>query len=130
MDLQVETGAVRFEEWAKTGAAETSVVVRARVGAARERQYARWGAGHAGLNAFVEPVRLRKDGRFTADALRALSSAEAAYALSARALDRALRVARTIADLAGDADVGRLAVAEALNMRALERLRAGLGENA
>ncbi|MDX6769258.1 MAG: YifB family Mg chelatase-like AAA ATPase [Elusimicrobiota bacterium] len=130
VDLQVETTAVRFEEWSRPASAESSASVRARVAAARERQAARWGAGPGALNAFVDAPRLRKEGRFTDEALRTLGAAEAAYALSARALDRALRVARTAADLAGREAVEGGAVREALNLRALERLRAGLGEAA
>ncbi len=130
VDLQVEATAVSFEDWARVAPAESSAVVRARVSAARDRQAARWGDGPGALNAFVDPVRLRKEGRFTDEALRTLGQAEAACALSARALDRALRVARTAADLAGEDDVDGARVREALSLRALERLRAGLKEAA
>lgn len=130
VDLQVETGAVRFEEWARPAPSEPSAAVRERVCAARARQAARWGTAPGALNALVPSTELRRAGRFGADAMAALAAAERHYALSARALDRALRVARTAADLAGHEEASAAHVAEALHMRALERLRAGLGENA
>jgi magnesium chelatase family protein len=128
IDLQVETGVVRFAQWASSTPAEGSAAVRARVAAARERQAARWGEGPGQLNAFVDSPRLRRDGRFEDGALARLSAAEAACGLSARAMDRALRVARTAADLAGRDAVTAADVESALTLRALEKLRAGLEE--
>lgn len=127
IDLQIETAAVAFEEWA--GAApsgESSAAVRARVSAARERQRARWGSGPASLNAFVDAASFRRGARAGADAIEALAAAEKKAALTARALDRVLRVARTIADLAGHASVNAGHVFEAASLRGLDRLRAQL----
>jgi magnesium chelatase family protein len=60
------------------------------------------------------------------EALDALAAAERKAALSARALDRVLRVARTIADLSRHDAVGASAVLEAASLRGLDRLRSAL----
>ena len=127
VDLQVETIPVAFSDWAGDGPpAESTAVVAERVKAARLRQAARWGDVPDGLNAFVSASRLRAKGGASSEALAALSSAESRSALSARALDRVLRAARTIADLAGSDEIRAVHVHEAAALRGLDRLRAGL----
>jgi len=127
IDLQVETPSVAFGDWAAaktTG--ETSAVVRARVTAARARQRKRWAAAPAPLNAFVDAAAFRRSARVLPEAFDTLAAAERKAALSARALDRVLRVARTIADLSHDDAVGASAVLEAASLRGLDRLRSNL----
>jgi magnesium chelatase family protein len=131
VDLQVEVGPVDFAAWAAAGPAaggETTAAVRARVVAARARQNARWGAGPDALNAFVAPAVLRAGAGATPEALKVLEQAQKVSAFSARALDRVLRAARTIADLAGNAAVEPPHVIEAARLRGLDRLRALLAE--
>ncbi len=127
IDLQIETPAVAFGDWAAaTSTGESSAIVRARVSAARERQRARWTESPAPLNAFVDAVVFRRGARVCPEALDALAAAERKTALSARALDRILRVARTIADVSEREEVGVSDVLEAASLRGLDRLRAGL----
>ncbi len=131
IDMQIEMGPVSFSEWASSpgalaAASESSAVVRKRVASARALQRKRWGAGPAALNAFVSPVVLRRDGKISAEALSTLEAAQRLTAFSARAMDRVLRVARTIADLAGSREVGAPHVAEAAQYRSLDKLRAYL----
>jgi magnesium chelatase family protein len=129
IDLQVETPSVAFGDWAAASSAlmgESSATVRARVTAARERQRVRWASSSTPLNAFVDAASFRRDARVLPDAFEALASAERMTALSARALDRILRVARTIADLAHQDAVGASAVLEAASLRGLDRLRSNL----
>ena len=76
--------------------------------------------------AFVDAAAFRRDARVLPEAFEALAAAERKAALSARALDRVLRVARTIADLSHDDAVGASSVIEAASLRGLDRLRSGL----
>jgi len=127
IDLQIETPSVAFGDWAAARATgESSAVVRARVSAARARQRARWAGSATPLNAFVDAAAFRRGARVLPEAFDALADAERSAALSARALDRVLRVARTIADLSQQESVGSSAVIEAASLRGLDRLRSKL----
>lgn len=127
IDLQIETPSVGFGDWAaEASTGESSAAVRERVCAARARQKERWPAAAAPLNAFVDAAAFRRGARVLPEALDALAAAERKAALSARALDRVLRVARTIADLSQNEAVGAPAVLEAASLRGLDRLRSGL----
>ena len=98
-------------------------MVRARVLAAREVQRAR---GH--LNTSLPPARLRECAALDAAGERLVRDAVDRGGFSARGVDRALRVARTIADIAGEECVSAARLAEALQHRAYEGRRfAGSG---
>jgi magnesium chelatase family protein len=97
IDLHVEVPAVPPEELAARSAAEASETVRARVIAARERQRARQGKPNAQLGAKETDEHARPD----AAGEDLLKQAISRLGLSARGYHRLLRVARTIADLAG-----------------------------
>ena len=133
IDLQVEVGPVDFAEWASREKAparhsDSSAVVRERVLKARARQRQRWGERSEALNGFVEPAELRRTAEATPAAFATLGSAQKIAAFSARALDRVLRVARTIADLAGSETVEPTHVIEAVQFRSLDKLRACLAQ--
>ncbi|MFZ5842340.1 MAG: ATP-binding protein, partial [Pseudomonadota bacterium] len=117
IDIHVEVAAVPPSTFTARAPGETSAMVRQRVIAARTRQLARQGCTNAMLDgkALAAAVALTDDDHvFLIEALEKLR-------LSARATDRVLRVARTIADLAGEERVERPALLEALGMRALDR---------
>jgi magnesium chelatase family protein len=96
---------------------ESSAVVRARVLAARERQRARLAGTALTCNAELGPAHVRRHCRTEPAAEALLRAAMQRLHLSARAYHRVLKLARTIADLAGAETIGAAHVAEALQYR-------------
>ena len=113
IDLHIPVGQVPVAALDATPRDAESPALRTTVAAARARQLDRYAA----LNAAVSPRLLTAHGRFQPEALGLLRTASETLGLSARAWHRTLRVARTIADLAGGGDVTGPAVAEALRFR-------------
>lgn len=118
IDLFVEMQPIAPAELTRVGAGETSVMVAARVAAARSRQRARYGEGGPACNAEADGALLRDTIMAEPEALALAEQAATRLRLSTRGYARTLRVARTLADLAGSATVARLHVAEALTWRA------------
>jgi magnesium chelatase family protein len=118
VDLHVHVGAVSIAALGAENTEEKSAQVRARVEAARGRQRARY-AGTDGVRVNAEAAGrwLLARGGVTAEARTLLEQAATRLGISARGYHRALRVARTIADLDGVECVGDGAVAEALSYR-------------
>jgi magnesium chelatase family protein len=121
IDLQVELPALEATEFQATAAADASRTIRARVLAARERQRARLHEAGLALNAQISARQLRRLCPLAPEAARLLGAAMSRLGLSARGHDRALRVARTIADLAGAETVAVEHCAEAVQYRGLDR---------
>jgi magnesium chelatase family protein len=113
IDLQVEVLAAPAAELLALPDGEASAVVAERVAAARERQLQRQGEP----NALLEAGRLYDCCRLDDDAARFIRSAAERLGWSGRRLHRCLKVARTIADLAGSERPGTAHVAEALQLQ-------------
>jgi len=113
IDLTVTVASVPAHELQSEDLAESSAAIRARVVAARERQIRRGGV----LNARLHGRSLRGRGTLAANARPLVAQAMTKLSLSARAYDRILRVARTIADLDDADQTSAQHVAEALQFR-------------
>ena len=135
IDIHIEVPAVQYKELRGGASAEGSAEIRTRVLAARERQHARFadeaGARSQGTarthakpifsNSQMNTQQIRTFCELSADAERLLERAMQQQGLSARAHDRILKVARTIADLAGAQDIAVSHIAEAIQYRTLDR---------
>jgi len=118
IDLHVEVAAVTAADLVLPPPAEGSAEVAARVAAARARQTGRAAdCNGARTNAELEGDALEAVAMPDEPGRALLAQAAAAMKLSARGYTRVLRVARTIADLAGADGIGRVHVAEALSYR-------------
>lgn len=113
LDLCVEVPLLAPAELAAAAPGESSAVVAARVAAARERALAR----QACLNAELAPADLERHARPAPPAEALLARASQQLAWSGRAYHRCLRLARTVADLAGSETVELTAMAEAIQLR-------------
>lgn len=124
IDLQVAVQPVEYAALAARGQAaeESSADIRARVLAARAVQYARQGEDLC--NAALPPARLAEYCALSEEASRLFAAAFERLGLTARAHDRVLRVARTIADLAQSPSIEAEHLAEAIQYRTLDRAAA------
>ena len=122
IDLHVEVTPVPFDELNRKAPGEASADVRARVMAARAVQAERF-EGEAGVhcNAQMGSRLVRRHCALDAAGQGLMKMALARLGLSARAYDRILKVARTIADLAGAESIASEHLAEAVQYRSLDR---------
>jgi magnesium chelatase family protein len=121
LDLQVMVPAVPWRDLSADRRGEASAVVALRVAAARYRQAQRFDGRGFHCNGEMGPDAIRTWAQPDADGRRLLDHASRGLGLSARAYHRILRVARTIADLAGDRQISSVHLAEAIAYRCLDR---------
>jgi magnesium chelatase family protein len=117
IDIHLEVPRVEYEKLTSDRAGEPSHVVRARVERARAWQRERLGGAGLTCNADMGPGHVRKLCVLDTTAQAVMRAAMQQLNLSARAYHRVLKLARTIADLAGAGEIGAAHVAEALQYR-------------
>jgi magnesium chelatase family protein len=122
IDLHVEVVPVPFRELSTNSTAESSALVRQRVTQARRVQLERFCA-YPGVhcNAMMNSRLLREHCRVNESGQQLLRSAMERLGLSARAYDRILKVARTIADMERASEIEPHHLAEAINYRSMDR---------
>jgi magnesium chelatase family protein len=123
LDIHVAVPPVEVSALTRSGGGESSADVRARVARARETQRARTArlGASARVNAALSGTELERVAALDRDGRRLIEAAVEKLGLSARAFVKVLRVARTIADLEGEAKVRAPHVAEAIQGRLLDR---------
>ena len=121
LDIHIEVPPVDFKRLASEEKSEASEIVRERIERARETQQQRFKSRGLHANGQMDAAHTREYCRLNDDGRRLLESAFAALGLSARAYDKILRVARTIADLEGSEGIEAPHLAEAVQYRSLDR---------
>lgn len=116
-DIHIEVPQVEYEKLAGLGRAEPSSSIRARVEAARQRQRERYSGTAISCNAEAGIVEIRQHCALDREGNSLMRAAMQQLQLSARAFHRVLKLARTIADLAGSEAIRAQHLAEALQYR-------------
>jgi magnesium chelatase family protein len=121
IDLHVQVPAVAFQDLSDLRQGESSATVRNRVMAARDRQAQRFAGQPLTTNAEMESSQIRTYCQIDDKGLQILEQAVNRFGMSARAYDRILKVARTIADLEAQDNIQAKYIAEAVQYRSLDR---------
>ena len=121
MDLHIEVPPVKFREMSSEGSGEPSVSIRKRVIAARNQQHNRYTKTRIPCNARMGTRELKAHCTLDDTNKELLRQAMDELQLSARAYDRILKVARTIADLDSADTIGTAHLSEAIQYRSLDR---------
>jgi magnesium chelatase family protein len=117
IDIHVEVPRVDYEKLSDDRLGEPSTNVQARVETARERQRLRFGETELACNADMRPAEVRDYCQLDETSNSLMRTAMNQMQLSARAYHRVLKLARTIADLAGEENIAPNYLAEALQYR-------------
>lgn len=123
IDIHIDVPAVQFKELRGRDVppGDSSELIRARVIKAREIQLERLSGEGVFSNSAMSSAQIRKFCALDAESENLLERAMLKQGLSARAHDRILKVSRTIADLAGEANISPAHISEAINYRSLDR---------
>jgi magnesium chelatase family protein len=121
IDIHVDVPAVPYKDLAGKVAAEPTGAIRERVRASRIAQQGRFGRTRIFANAQMASRHIRKYCRIDPPSERLLEAAIEKLGLSARAYGRILKIARTIADLAGSEQIQTNHISEAIQYRTIDR---------
>jgi magnesium chelatase family protein len=121
VDLHIEVPGVPFQELSANADGTSSALMREQVSRARQVQRQRFGRESHRLNSHMTSRQLRRFGVLDEEGRGLLKNAMEELGLSARAHDRILRMARTIADLDGSEEIRPGHVVEAISYRSLDR---------
>jgi magnesium chelatase family protein len=121
IDIHIDVPSVPFKDLTGTGQGESSTDIRQRVLAARKIQEERLKKTKIHTNAMMNSRQIRRFCQIDENSNALLEMAMEKFGLSARALSRILKIARTIADLAGCRDIEQAHIAEAIQYRSLDR---------
>jgi magnesium chelatase family protein len=121
IDIHIEAPALSINELRQEKPGESSEVIRSRVQTARNRQHSRFTGSKVTSNARMTHAQIRKHCPIDSTLGDLLQHAMEQLSLSARAYDRILKVARTIADLASADNIESAHLLEAIQYRSLDR---------
>jgi len=121
IDIQIEVPPVKYQELLNDSKGEDSRTIRERVMRARNIQKERFVNSGIYCNAHMFPRQIRQYCETDAEGKKLLQLAMTRLGLSARAHDRILKVARTIADLEGNARIQPSHISEGVSYRSLDR---------
>ncbi len=121
IDIHIEVAPLTVEELSRAGVGESSATIRERVIAARARQQERFRNLDIHCNAMMNSAMLRTFAALDKNSSALLEQAMCRLNLSARAYDRIIKVARTIADLEGKTYIEPQHISEAIGYRSLDR---------
>lgn len=121
IDLHIEVPAVNYEDLGKKSSAEASAEIKKRVDRAREIQLKRYAGTGIYSNSRLTAAMIDEVCELDSEGAEMLKNAFEILGLSARAHNRILKVARTIADLAGNEKIAKENIAEAIRYRSLDR---------
>jgi magnesium chelatase family protein len=121
IDIQVEVPRIQYKELSEPSDGDSSTVIRERVNSIRAVQRQRLQPYHLHCNAQMESRHLRKFCKVGPECEKLLEMVTDRLGFSARTYTRILKVARTIADLAGSKEIQQAHLAEAIQYRSLDR---------
>jgi len=123
IDIQIEVPAVQYQELSGERDGERSAVIRRRINLARKTQRERYQGLGISCSAEMNTQMIEEHCRLGTESQDLLRRAMSDLGFSARAYHKILKVARTIADLAGDQEIRLEHLAESLQYRCLDRVR-------
>jgi len=122
IDLSIELSPVKYEEWQSTSPdGESSQKIRERIAVARKIQRERFAGSTTTANAFMTSKEFRTYCKLPEGGGEIMETAMKKFGLSARSLDKILKVARTIADIENCPDIKREHLMEVIQYRSIDR---------